>query len=177
MMLDRVEVRKRFLNRVLYFMFARVQIVKGVTSCINEKKQVHRILWDLDDCTQNEAFNSLRKIQRQYKLGDIIIISDKDRSYGAICNNEVTFKELLHILIDTDLIDPLYVRYAFQRHEAILRISDKVGRPIHRERIGTLFNKTNRKVNETDYEVVDYETGYIKHGIRTGDFYNDQKTV
>jgi hypothetical protein len=116
-------------------------------------------------------------VNNKYNLGKIYIISDKLGSYGAVCNSVVTFKELLHILIDTDLIDPLYVRYTFQRHEAILRLSDKEDRPIHREIIAELNFLTDREVNETDYMDVDYETGYIKHGIREGDFYNEQKNI
>lgn len=177
MMLDRIEFRKRYFNRVFYFMDARVQIVGGISSRISDDWNIHRILWDLDNCSKDDAYNSLRKVQKQYKLGDIIVISDKERSYGAICNYEVTFKELLHILIDTELIDPLFVRYAFQRHEAILRLSDKEGRKMHREVIGTLFNKTYRKKNECDYFPTTYETGYINRGLRKGNFINDQRDL
>jgi hypothetical protein len=117
------------------------------------------------------------KVQEWYNLGNIEIISDKENSYGAVCNTIVSFKELLHILIDTELADPLYTRYCFQRHEAILRLSDKENRPIHRETICRLYRKSDRFCDETKYYTLSYETGYIKRGIRTGDFYNDQRRV
>lgn len=177
MMLDRIEIRKEYFNRVFYLMDARIQKVSGISSRISEDWGIHRVLWDLDNCTEKEAYNSLRKIQAQYKLGDIIVISDKIGSYGAVCNNEVTFKELLHILIDTELIDPLFVRYAFQRHEAILRLSDKAGRQIHRDIIGKLYNKTYRIKNENDYYITSYETGYINKGLKRGNFINDQRDL
>jgi hypothetical protein len=177
MMLDRIEIRKEYFNRVFYLMDARIQKVSGISSRISEDWNIHRVLWDLDSCTEKEAYNSLRKVQKHYNLGDIVIISDKVGSYGAVCNNEVTFKELLHVLIDTELIDPLFVRYAFQRHEAILRLSDKAGRKIHREIIGRLYNKTWRKKNEHEYYTTTYETGYINKGLRKGNFINDQRDL
>jgi len=177
MMLDRIEFRKEYFNRVFYLMDARIQKVSGISSRISDDWGIHRVLWDLDNCTEVEAYNSLRRIQNQYKLGDIIVISDKVGSYGAVCNYEVTFRELLHILIDTELIDPLFVRYAFQRHEAILRLSDKAGRQIHRNIIGKLYNETHRIKNEHDYYITSYETGYINKGLRKGNFINDQRDL
>lgn len=177
MMLDRVEVRSRFLNRVAYLLFARVQIVEGISSRLGEDYFKHRILWDLDDCTLSEALHALRKVQLSYNLGDIHILSDKDNSYGAVCNTIVDFKEYLKILIDTDLIDPLFTRYALQRHEGILRLSDKENRPIKRDEVLNIPNKTLRESDENGYYIVKYETGYIKKGIRTGDFFNDQKRL
>jgi hypothetical protein len=176
--LNRIEIRKRFLNRVLYVMFARVQIVSGISSRYSEDYNLHRILWDLDSCTLDRAKELLLKIQQQYNLGNIDVISDKEGSYGAICNSIVTFKELIHILVDTELIDPLFVRYCIQRHEAIIRLSDKENRPIHRETVARLYRTSDRFYDEvSNFYKLKYETGYIKEGIRTGDFYNDQKTV
>jgi len=175
--LNRIEIRKRFLNRVLYLMFARVQIVSGISSRYSEDYNQHRILWDLDECTLNQACDSLMKVQEWYNLGNIEIISDKKGSYGAVCNSIVSFKELLHILIDTELIDPLYVRYAVQRHEAIIRLSDKENRPIHRETICRLYRESDRPFNETDYYTVRYETGYIRKGLKKGDFGNEQGKI
>ena len=175
--LNRIEIRKRFLNRVMYLMFARIQIVSGISSRYSEDFNQHRILWDLDECTLNDACNSLMKVQEQYNLGNIEIISDKENSYGAVCHSIVSFKELLHILIDTELIDPVYVRYAIQRHEAILRLSNKEGRLIPRKTICKLHRKSDRLWDEKKYYILSYETGYTRKGIRTGDFYNDQREI
>lgn len=175
--LNRIEIRKRFLNRVLYMMFARVQLVVGISSRYSEDFNQHRILWDLDECTLNDACDSLMKIQEWYNLGNIEIISDKEGSYGAVCNSIVSFKELLHILIDTELIDPLFVRYALERHEATLRLSDKANRPIHRETICKLYRKSDRPYDESEYYIIPYETGYIRKGIRVGNFKNDQRKI
>jgi len=158
-------------------MFARVQIVSGISSRYSEDYNQHRILWDLDECTLNQACDSLMKVQEWYNLGNIEIISDKEGSYGAVCNSIVSFKELLHILIDTELIDPLFVRYALERHEATLRLTDKVNRPIHRETICRLCRKSDRLYDETEYYTITYETGYTRKGIRVGNFKNDQRTI
>jgi hypothetical protein len=175
--LNRIEIRKRFLNRGLYLIFARVQIVSGISSRYSEDYNQHRILWDLDECTLNQACDSLIKVQDWYNLGNIEIISDKNNSYGAVCHSIVSFKELLHILIDTELIDPLYVRYTIQRHEAVIRLSDKENRPIHRETICKLYRKSDRLWDEKKYYTIRYETGYIRKGIKVGDFYNDQRKI
>lgn len=176
-MLDRVELRFRFLNRVHYILDARIQIVKGISSRINNDYNDHRILWDLDNCEFNEALEALNKIQDSYNLGKIYIFSDKEKSYGAICNTVVSFREYLKILIDTDLIDPLFTRYALQRHEGILRLSNKEGRPLPRETIHTIHSESGRLENHNDFVITSYETGYIKRGIRSGNFYNDQKEI
>lgn len=175
MILDRVELRRRFLNRVAYVLFARVQIVAGISSRVGGDWEKHRVLWDLDSCGYEQAIKSLSDVQARYGLGRIYIISDKERSYGAVCNNVVSFRDLIHILLDTDLIDPLFVRYALQRHEAILRLSDKENRPIHREIITELHAPSDRPYDEREFTTVEYETGYIKEGIRSGNFANDQR--
>jgi hypothetical protein len=177
-MLDRIEFRKRFLNRVLYLMFSRVQIVSGISSQYSDDGEQHRILWDLDECTLDDACDSLMKVQEWYDLGNIEIISDKKGSYGAVCHTIVSFKELLHILIDTELVDQLYLEYVFREHEAVLRLSDKENRPIHRETVCKLYRKSDRQWDEKKYYISKYPTGYIsdKEGLRKGDF-NKERTM
>lgn len=177
MMLDRIEIRKRYLNRVLYVLDARIQKVGGISSRLNEDYTKHRILWDLDECSFEEAISSFSDIQIKYNLNEISIISDKDKSYGGVCNTEVSFRELLHILIDTELIDPLYVRYTLTRHEAILRLSNKEGKLEDRRIICELKSDSNRKINNKDFYTVEYETGYSRHGIKKGDYSNEQRTI
>jgi hypothetical protein len=53
----------------------------------------------------------------------------------------------------------------------------KANRINERNIICELNSKSDRIVNENDFYLLQYETGYIKQGIRTGDFMNDQKTV
>jgi len=164
--LNRIELRREFLNRVLYVMLSRIQKVRGISSRYSEDYNQHRILWDLDECTLDDACDSLMKVQEQYNLGNIDIISDKEGSYGGVCHSIVTFKELMHILLDTELIDPLYVRYAFQRHEAILRLSDKMNRPIHRDTVCMLYRKSDRLWDDKEYYLSSYQTGYVKEGLK-----------
>lgn len=177
MMLDRVEIRKRYFNRVLYVLDARIQKVGGISSRVNEDYTKHRILWDLDECSFEEAISSFSDIQDKYNLNEISILSDRNRSYGGVCNTEVSFKELLHILIDTDLIDPLYVRYTLTRHEAILRLTNKEGRLEDRRVICELKSNSDRKINDRDFYTVEYETGYSRYGLKRGDYGNEQRTI
>ncbi len=75
----------------------------------------------------------------------------------------------MHILIDTELIDPLFVRYAFQRHEAILRLSNKEDRTNNRDTIYEIYNnKSDRPTSEHTFYTLFYETGYSKKGLRLG---------
>ena len=138
----------------------------GISSRLDDTYLNHRILWDLDDCTYEQAIKSLSDVQQQYNLGCINIISDKNKSYGAVCNTIVSFKELLHILIDTQFIDEIYVMYALRRMEAILRLSDKEGRLMHRDVILKLYNKSDRLENNEDFYILNYETGFIKNGLK-----------
>lgn len=170
MELNNIMIRKKIFNIIFFMFMSRTQIVEGITSRVNGDWDRHRILWDLDNCHLEDAYKALIKVAIKYDLGKIYIISDKNGSYGAVCNSVVSFKELIHILIDTDLIDPLYIRYTFQRKEAILRLSNKIGRFKDREIIGELNFHSDREEDNNDFSIVAYETGLSKKCRKFGTF-------
>ena len=168
-LLNRINFRFNLRDLTFFFMVARTQKVAGITSKVG--KDEHIILWDLDRCNFTDAVKSLVYVQDKYKLGDILIISDKENSYGGICLTKVTFNELLKILIDTPLIDMGFVAYTAKRYGATLRLSSKKDRK-DREVIDTIKSPFGgyRETNNSDFHIVVYDTGLVKNGLHIGEF-------
>jgi hypothetical protein len=123
----RLNIRIKILNYTLFGMIAKTQTVSGIISQLEFDK--HIIMWDLDDCSLDEAKAALKYVQFKYNLSDIYIFGDKPDSHRAICFTVVSLMELLRIIIDTDYIDPGFVSYTAKRCHAAIRLSPKQGRP------------------------------------------------
>jgi hypothetical protein len=86
------------------------------------------ILWDLDKCSLDNCIKALRKVQEKYNLSNIHIMSDSANSYRAMCYTQVSFVELIHILIDTEYIDNDFIAHTITDKKSALRMSQKRGR-------------------------------------------------
>lgn len=122
-------------NRFTFFtMLARSQKLGGITSQVFDEKRKptgkHYPFFDLENTSLDEIKRVLRKIQQKYRLSNIYITSDNNKTFRAWCFSIVTFETYLKILIDCkSIVDYGFLQYTFKRKEATLRTSQKEGRP------------------------------------------------
>ena len=157
--MTRFNFRARIGNVTFFFMLAKTQTLEGVTSL--QTDGTHIVLWDLENCTLKQAEETLRCVQTRYGLSHIYIASDAEGSYRAWCFSKVDYKTLLHILLDTEHLDPIFFDYTVKRKKATLRTSDKKGR-IPQELVSVL-ESCPAPIPET-WEMVTYDTGIVKRG-------------
>ena len=119
-------------------------------------------MFDLDDCTLEEAERSLAFVQSEYDLGDIYVFSDKVGSYRAVCLTCVSLRDLLSILLDTRYLDWVFFDWAVRRKKATIRTGPKVGRPP--SRMVSVLRARAEPPPESFTGVV-FDTGIIKKGI------------
>ena len=124
--MTRFNFRARIGNVTFFFMLAKTQTFEGVTSV--QPDGSHIVMWDLEKCTLEQAEETLGNVQIKYALSHIYIASDAEGSYRAWCFSKVDYKTFLHILLDTDHLDPIFFDYTVKRKKATLRTSNKQGR-------------------------------------------------
>jgi len=71
---------------------------------------------------------TLKTVQRDFDLGEIFILSDKPRSFGAVCFTIVSFNKFLRVLLNTLFVDWSFFAWTVTRGEATLRLTQKLGR-------------------------------------------------
>ena len=79
-------------------MISHTQTLEGITSLVSKEENKHIPMWDLDNCTLDEAKKTLKSVQKKYKLSHIYLISDKEGSYRALCFSQVDFKTFCKML-------------------------------------------------------------------------------
>lgn len=161
--LNRINIRFKLGNITIFFMIAKTQTLRGISSKIGWNQ--HIILWDLDNCNIEQATESLRNVQEKYKLSDIYIFGDRDNGFNAICFKQVTYIELLRIIIDTEYIDVGFISYTAKRNKATLRMTQKQDR---RDLAIHALLKTYEVPLPDNMEFVTYDTGLVKDGISLG---------
>lgn len=157
--MTRFNFRARIGNTTFFFMLAKTQTLEGVTSLQHDDE--HVVMWDLEKCTLEQAEETLRKVQRKYELSNIYVASDAEGSYRAWCFSKVDYKTFLHILLDTDYLDPIFFDYTVKRKKATLRTSDKKDRPS--QELVSVLGSYPAPIPET-WEKVTYDTGLVKRG-------------
>jgi len=144
-------------------MVSKTQTLKGITSKVVKGTDKHYIFWDLENCTQQQALETLMEVQQEFKLGMIFLLSDCAKSYRAFCFSQRTFKEFLHILLHTKYVCWNFIYWTIQRGSATLRTSTKEGRKIQQiQAIVTGYE--NVYIPQTITKVI-YDTGTEKKGI------------
>jgi len=152
-------------KKTLYIILSDTQTLEGFTSLIVDSSllnPLHYVFWDLEKCTLKQAEETLKKIQQKYDLSHIYIVSDSEGSYRAWCFSKVIFKTYLHILLDTEYVDPLFFKYTVKRDKATLRVSNKIRRPC--QKIVSVLQSYFEEVPERMEQVV-YDTGLEKKGL------------
>jgi len=155
----RFNFRAKIGNVTFFFMIAKTQTLEGVTSLQPDGK--HIVLWDLENCTLKQVEETLRNVQGKYGLSHIYIASDAEGSYRAWCFSKVHYKTFLHILLDTEHLDPIFFDYTVKRKKATLRTSNKENRPI--QKLVSVLESYPALIPET-WEKVTYDTGLVKRG-------------
>jgi hypothetical protein len=165
--------KKRFNFRITtnYFtffaMFARSQKLEGITSQIFDENGKptgkHYPFFDLEGKSLQEIKKILRKVQQKYRLSNIYITSDNNKTFRAWCFSIVTFETYLKILIDCkSIVDYGFLLYTFKRKEATLRLSRKEGRPF--QNVVAVIESFNVPFPSTIVRHVVYVTGCEKQG-------------
>jgi hypothetical protein len=147
-------------NLTFFAMLCRTQRLEGVTSLQPDGK--HIIMWDLEKCSLQQAKETLRKVQTNYCLFDIFIVSDIECSYRAWCFSKVNFKIFLKILLETEFLDWNFLCWTVTRGKATLRTNNKKNREPQKvvsvlESYPVLFPSSCEKVV--------YDTGLKKRGL------------
>lgn len=158
-LLNRINFRLKWRGWTFYSMLAKTQECLGITSKLGE--DVHFPLWDLDDCTLEQAVATLEAVQEKYGLGEISVYSDRDDGFLAACFTRMSFNRMLRVLIDTDYLDPMHLSYTARRGAATVRVRTKPGRPPLR--VVAVLPGTQDYPGAIRYAV--YDTGVIKGGL------------
>jgi hypothetical protein len=158
----RIHLGLKVANVTFFGMIAQTQTLEGVTSLQKDKK--HIVMWDLENCTLQQAEKTLEKIQRKYRLSHIYIASDSEGSYRAWCFSKVSFGKYLSILVDSlSILDYKFFYYTVKRRKATLRTSAKKGRPP--QRVVSVVYSYPVPMPKSTVEKVVYDTGLEKRGI------------
>ena len=158
----RVNLRIKIRNYTLFGMISKTQTLEGITSKAIGETNKHYIFWDLENCTLEQAKETLQDVQYEFKLGDILITSDIEKSFRAWCYSKRTFKTFIHILLHTKYIDYNFIYWTIQRGNATLRTSQKENRK-PQEIIAVLRGYEKTEIPNKVIHVT-YETGNDKHG-------------
>lgn len=158
----RINLRLKLKDTTVFFMIAKTQGLRGVTSLTSINK--HFIFWDIEGVTLKEAINSLKQIQNRYQLSNIYIESDNNVTFRAWCFNQVEYKKMIKILSDSlDFIDYNFFYYTVKRRKATLRVSPKKNRET--QKVVSILESYYIEPPDGNIEKVNYDTGISKRGI------------
>ncbi len=148
-------------------MLAKKQTLKGLTSNVLDAPKdlhLHYIFWDFDKGTLPELVKLLREIQKEFKLGDIFIYSDKKGSYRALCWSKRKWTDYVHILNHSfPYLDYGFWVWTIRRGAATLRTSQKADRPA--QKIVQVLHGYESTALPTKIRDVTYDTGIEKEGM------------
>jgi hypothetical protein len=157
----RFNFRVKVVNLTFFAMIAKTQTLEGITSL--QKDHNHIVMWDLENCTLEQAKKRLKKVQTKYRLSHIYLSSDCKNSYRAWCFSKVTFETFLKILVDSlSILDYNFFYYTVKRKKATLRTGSKKGRPP--QRVVSVLRSYYLPFNQSNVEKVVYDTGLEKQG-------------
>lgn len=156
----KINVRIKVGNITLFFMVSQTQTLTGVTNKLGPNKFF--LMWDLENCSLNQATKTLQTVQKNYGLSTIFVVSDHPKSYRAYCFSTVTFPKFLEIICATEYCDWNFIRWSVVRAEATLRTSQKQGRP-KQKLVAVLESHKIVPIPKMCKRVV-YDTGIEKKG-------------
>jgi hypothetical protein len=118
-----------FGNYHLSILLMKIQQVKGIANRVVGERDKYHIFWDIEDCTLEQATETLSDVQYRHHLADIYLTSDKENSFRAWCFSKRPFIEYLMILLETKYVDWAFTKWTVNRHKSVLRTSRKSNRP------------------------------------------------
>jgi len=101
--------------------------VLGMYSLLKDGKS-HILMWDFDNVTFQQVISELAKVQQEYKLPNIYILSSKTNHYNAWCFKRVSFELAREIIAKCHSVDSKFYAMGCYRGKWTLRISPKCGR-------------------------------------------------
>ena len=161
--ISRFNFRAVIYGVTFFGMVAKTQTLEGVTSL--QKNGSHIVLFDLENCTLQQARDSLKFVQKEYVLSDIFVTSDCKNSYRAWCYSKVDFTTYMKIMLDTKYLDYNFLYYTFKRRKATLRTGNKQGRPPQKLVSVLLSYPVPIHSDDCTAERVVYDTGLVKNGF------------
>ena len=162
----RVNLILKVKNITIFGMISTTQRIMGITSKIKGSFDSHHVFWDMEGCSLEECIAELERIKKEYNLRkNIYIMSDKEGSYRAFCLEPKSLREMTRIVVSTDYVDWLFIRYTIGRGKATLRLSGKEGR--ERNRIVHVI-RAEPEIMPLKTERVIYDTGTTKEAIEIG---------
>lgn len=109
----------------LYIAFNKVAEVDGVDSRVDERLDMHFLMWDFDNTPYDKVLEALAAVQYVHLLSDIMILSTgKPGGYHAYCFTARPWVEARSIIAGTEHVDDKYVAVGLARHYFTLRISE-----------------------------------------------------
>ena len=159
----RFNLRTKIAGITFFFMLSHTQTCEGVTSL--QRDGTHTPFFDIENCSLDKAENTLMELQLKYRLPDIFITSDKERSYRAWCYSHVKYTDFLRMqldLLDAGILDYNFYWWTTKQSKATLRLSNKRNRPP--QKIVSVLNSYSVPIPEKCEKVI-YETGIQKRGL------------
>ena len=96
-----------------------------------EGRDKHALFWDFDDAGNLESVcNDLLYVQEKYQLPSIYIVESSEGKYHAYCFTARPFKETIHIISDSKLVDEMFLRLGCARGYWTLRINKRTERDL-----------------------------------------------
>lgn len=98
--------------------------VEGVNSKLPDGK--HFLMWDFDDVVEGDVRQTLRYVQKRFKLPKIYLVNTGLAHYWhAYCFKRHSFADTLHILASTPFLDRIYFLIGVSRGYFTLRYVPK----------------------------------------------------
>ena len=99
--------------------------VTGVDSCVDQKKDIHFLLWDFDGVELDTILEELAIVQETYVLPPIYVISTgKPGGYHAYCLHAAGWVETRTVIAATPSVDDKYLALGLARHYFTLRYTE-----------------------------------------------------
>jgi len=104
----------------------QVENVYGVNSKVGEDE--HFLMWDFDDVPLGDVLWALKRVQREYALPKIYVLSSGKRDhYVAFCFKRCSYRQAAEIIIATPYVDLQFWRCGVIRWRWTIRITPKAG--------------------------------------------------
>lgn len=159
----RFNFRIRIGSITSFNMLSHTQTCEGVTSL--QRDGTHTPFFDIENCSLNEAENTLIELQSKYHLPDIFLTSDIERSYRSWCYALVKFTDYLRMMLDlydAGVLDWNFFYWTVEQGKSTLRVNNKIDRPP--QKIVSVLESYSVPIPKSCEKVI-YDTGIEKRGL------------
>jgi len=140
---------------LFYTVMTITETQEGIVSTIPDSN-LHYVLLDYDDVLYREVEREALNMVEEYKLQNVVIMSDKENSYRLFSPTPVTWNKLLTIMLSSQYLDLLFFKWAVIRGHATIRLSKKKNR--QGIKVVNIINSTNGYIPHMDnFNFVEYD--------------------